>query len=205
VQTTLHFPRHPSEDALENYAFHRLAEEDSARLEEHLMLCETCQEALDKAEQFILLMKASTGTDPAAIWAKPFRPVKHIAPIKHIVWSGGLAAVFLVVGLISWPRGEVAAPAPVTLASFRGTVAMAHAPGRRPLSLAIDAPDVPLTGAYRIEIVTAVGKPAWRGGLAAIGGKLTALVPARLDAGVYWVRLYAGDSELLREFGLKLE
>ena len=208
VHTTLHLPRHPSEDALENYAFHRLSEEDTACFEEHLLVCDACQEAVEATEEFILLMKAAAAPVPQ-VTGRAMLPasIKNL-PWRNAVWGGCLmTAAILAILMLSRRSAEDPAPAPVMLASFRGAeaVAMAHAPARRPLDLAIDAPDVPSTGGYRIEIVSAAGKPAWTGGLASSGGKLTALVPPRLDAGIYWVRLYADNSELLREFGLKLE
>jgi hypothetical protein len=82
---------------------------------------------------------------------------------------------------------------------------MAHAPARQNLDLTLEAADLPPTGAYRIEIANVIGKSVWGGPLTSREGKLTVSVPARLDAGIYWVRLYAKDEELLREFGLRLD
>src|ERR1700730_1468520 len=49
---------HPSEDVLEEYSFGRLAERDTAPLEEHLMLCEDCRDSLEYVEGFIQGMKS---------------------------------------------------------------------------------------------------------------------------------------------------
>lgn len=45
------FQSHPSEDLLEEYAFRRLREEEIAPLEEHLIFCSGCQEALAEIDE----------------------------------------------------------------------------------------------------------------------------------------------------------
>jgi hypothetical protein len=204
VQATLNFSYHPSEDVRENYAFHRLSEEETASFEEHLLLCDSCQNALEETDQFILLVKAAAA-DPAP--QVSLEPIPLLGALKAVVWGGSLGAVILAILATSWRPELAAAPVPVTLASLRGTqdASMAHAPSRRPFVLAIEAADLPLAGAYGIEIVSAAGKPVWKGSLTSSNINLSAAVPARLDPGMYWVRLYARDSELLREFGLTLE
>ncbi|HXP86719.1 MAG TPA: hypothetical protein VN841_18455 [Bryobacteraceae bacterium] len=49
--------RHPAEDVLDEYAFRRLGEAEAAPLEEHLLVCETCQERLHQIDDFVLVMK----------------------------------------------------------------------------------------------------------------------------------------------------
>lgn len=46
MQERLPFKSHPPEGLLEEYAFQRQAEEQVAPLEEHLLACSRCQEAL---------------------------------------------------------------------------------------------------------------------------------------------------------------
>jgi hypothetical protein len=50
---------HPAEDTLEEYAFNRLAEEEAAPLEEHLLVCSICQDRLAASDEYIRLMKAA--------------------------------------------------------------------------------------------------------------------------------------------------
>jgi len=64
--------------------------------------------------------------------------------------------------------------------------------------------DLPASNAYRVEVVNAAGRRVWDATVSAANGKLAARVPKGLNAGVYWVRLYSGPSQLLREFGLRL-
>jgi hypothetical protein len=211
VQPTLHFPSHVGEDALEDYAFRRLSPDETAGLEEHLLICDDCQSALEDVDQYICLMQTATlcirRERRQNIWKSLQGGSIPLREALRNVAAGGLLGVLILTMLVITWKPEKSAAAPVTLASFRGadSTLMAHAPARQPLDLAIDAVDIPATDGYRIEIVNAMGKPAWNGPLSSGGGKLTALVPIRLGAGIYWVRLYGSDMELLREFGLSLE
>jgi anti-sigma factor RsiW len=196
-----HFPAHPSEDQLEAYALRHLSEAQTAKLEEHLLLCPACQESLARIDEYIALMKAATAQPPAAKRHPPVWTLPRLAA-KPAVWVLAAAAVFS--AILLWPSHEK--PAPVVLASLRSVGApMAHAPAGRPLDLAILAPDVPADESYRVEIVDAGGKTQWTGPLTEKPGKLSASVPVRLGAGLYWVRIYMGNAELVREFGLRLE
>lgn len=50
-----HFP----EETLEAYALGKLSDEVSALLEEHLLVCSTCQARLDEVDEYIRVMKAA--------------------------------------------------------------------------------------------------------------------------------------------------
>ena len=63
------FQSHPSEDLLEEYAFRRLREEEIAPLEEHLIFCSGCQEALAEIDEYKFLMRTAAArleTSPVA-------------------------------------------------------------------------------------------------------------------------------------------
>jgi hypothetical protein len=53
---------HLSEEAVENYAVGRLPEAQLASFEEHLFLCQSCQERLDEEDEFAAAMWSSDGT-----------------------------------------------------------------------------------------------------------------------------------------------
>jgi hypothetical protein len=57
---------HLSEEAVENYAIGRLAKAQLAAFEEHLLLCEHCQERLDEEDDFAEAMRSLTGMEDAA-------------------------------------------------------------------------------------------------------------------------------------------
>ena len=53
---------HISEDALEAYAMAKLPESEEAPVEEHLLICETCQDRLMFLEQFIAATRAAAAS-----------------------------------------------------------------------------------------------------------------------------------------------
>jgi hypothetical protein len=207
------FHVHPTEDLLEEYVFGRLSEPALSTLEDHLLICSSCQSALTELDDYIRAAKTAlaelqqTGSAPAAMppaWAR---------------LPGGTTTIWAVALLLALASGAMLSrrmePAPetagVTLAAFRGgdAAAFAHAPSGKPLDLVIDGTNLPAASAYRLQIVYASGKDAWSGAAVASDGKLSAHVSSGFGPGVYWVRLYAsqvpGEAGLLREFGLRLE
>jgi hypothetical protein len=53
---------HPDEEVLEEYAFNRLPSSSLAQVEEHILLCPACQEAVLDADEFRALMKSELRT-----------------------------------------------------------------------------------------------------------------------------------------------
>jgi anti-sigma factor RsiW len=200
---TEHAFSHPAEETLEAYALNRLPEEHSAHVEEHLLLCENCRARVEEETEFAALIRAAL-RQPAAtaasrrMFANPWTKV------------AGIAAAMLGVVLVArnWAGEPPREAAPVALSSFRGSqaVVMAHGPARSPLELGLDASYLAAGEECRVEIVDARGRPAWDGPASlSAGGRLVARVGKPLGAGVYWVRLYRGDAELVQEYGLTLE
>jgi hypothetical protein len=226
----LSFKSHPSEDLLEEYAFHRLAEEQAAPLEEHLLACFNCQEALAEIDEYLLLMKrgtAQTVVSPVRerrrSWWRIWNPNRtpNRAPAFATNWAhnwawtaaGALACLVAAIFLSHRPIGSVPnAPVPIALVSLRGSETIT-APRGAPLELQLDPGDSSFPADYRIEIVTPAGKRVWNGEAklkppASDGGltnaKLEAEVTPGLGKGLYWVRLY--ESEKLRsETGLLVQ
>ena len=202
------FASHPSEEILEEYVFYRLPEALAAQVEEHLLICHSCQDAVAEADGFVSDLKAAARDSALARHA----PVV-IAPPR---WGWGLAPVLAVavLTLIMLPIVQVlqkqvqerSAPVAVSLSSLRGLNPLATAPAGKPLELSIHAPDLAPGLAsgqqYRVEVVDAAGYLVWKGAVTGKDGKLVATMPQPLASGVYWVRLYGADSELLREFGI---
>jgi hypothetical protein len=66
---------HLLEDVLEQYAFNRLSEVDTETVEEHVLVCATCQSTLQEIDEYILLMKAATRTmKPPTSYPFPYGP-----------------------------------------------------------------------------------------------------------------------------------
>jgi anti-sigma factor RsiW len=51
--------RHIDEESLDSYAMGRLAENESAPIEEHLLVCGECQERVADTDQVVSLLRAA--------------------------------------------------------------------------------------------------------------------------------------------------
>ncbi len=138
-------------------------------------------------------------------WPRGWRNLTPGATIGRAALAGATALLCAVAVFHRPPT--VLAPAPVTLTAFRGgdPTQGATAPAGRPLALEIEAVDVPAATRCRVDIVNATGRLVWSGVATAAEGQLNLGVPDPLGAGIYWVRLYAGGPEPIREFGLRLK
>ena len=222
METNLTFDAHPLEETLEEYCFNRLPDESTAAIEEHLLVCETCQHALEVLDEYISLMKAATAQCDVATsrpstesvwsrvwdaWSRPFHPATFRAAVA--LGSFGAIAVlsWAMISMVTARRIETPQlTASVILTAVRGgeNLTMSQAPSGRPLDLTMDVADLPASDAYRLEVVSAQGQRVWEAHEPALNGKLSARVPKGLSPGIYWVRLYSAKDELLREFGLRL-
>ncbi len=186
---------HPSEEILEGYAFGRLDAASLESFEEHLLICEECQSALDQTEDYIRLMKA------AAREFEERAPESWRWPWPR--WGAAVAAaVVCFAGLFYLRPAPANIDVPVALVSTRGEASVAHAPAHRVLGLDVAEPLA--AGSYRVEVVTEAGRVVWTRQTEAGSGKLSVRVREGLGRGAYWVRVYDA-SGLLREFGLRVE
>ena len=188
-------PPHPSDDILEDYAFRRLPEELLTSVEEHLLICHLCQDAVAETDQFAAAMK-SAAIQPIPWW----RPLPSFAARTTLAPAVALVVLLLAM-VLKYPQAA-SPPVAMSLTSLRGISPLADAPAGRTLKLAIEVPDVVPTGEYSVEVVNAAGRSVWKGPAENTGGKLVATMSKPLGNGVYWVRLYGKGAELLREFGL---
>jgi hypothetical protein len=216
VEISLVFPVHPSEEVLEEYAFGRLNGDHLNAVDDHLLVCETCQAVIETTDEYIRLMKTAVAL-PAL---KPRRRLEQMwnavqarvsARSGAWVWVSLLAFGFLV-GSVSLSNRFSPASAAAPLQSYRGGDALREngasmnaAPASRPLDFTIRAEDVPSAPSYRLEVVTETGKTEWSGDAKPGERELTAHMNRGLPAGLYWVRLYGQQAELLSEFGLRLK
>ena len=193
------FPSHPSEEILEEYGFDRLPEALIAPVEEHLLVCQSCQDAVEEADRFVSDLKFAAR-----------HPVPDVAPTRSS-WrlptpsasAGAILAVAILAVLTVWMHPATPPPqAEVSLSSLRGLDPLSQAPAGKLLQLNLEAPDLTSGKQYRVEVIDAAGRPIWQGVVTATDGKLVATLSKPLRHGVYWVRLYGADSELLREFGM---
>jgi len=195
---TKRFPPHPSDELLEEYFFHRLAEAHVAEIEEHLLICEACRNAVRELDAFIPSMKAEA--------VRPAIGRPHSLPVANRIGVAATVALLLVALVVFRTRPlDNPAPAEVILSSIRGLESRSEAPAGKPLQLNIEAPDLVNGQAYRIAVVDAAGGVVWVGTATDSGGKIVAQEPKHLTSGVYWVRLYDSEGRQLREFGMSVK
>jgi putative zinc finger protein len=192
------FPPHPTEELLEEYVLHRLPEEGAAEVEEHLLVCEGCREALRDLDLFVATMKAAVAP-PAT------RPLRHLSTSSRMGAASALALVLLALVVFRTYPIENTAPAAITLSALRGYKSLSEAPAGKPLQLSIEAPDLTAGQEYRIAVVDASGGQDWTGTATYGGGKLLVHVQKRLASGVYWVRVFDAEGLQLREFGMSVQ
>jgi hypothetical protein len=224
----LHFAAHPTEEVLEAYALKRLDAERIPSLENHLLACEACQDALAEVDELIATMKlmeqasplkqsstvpqkaAPTASLPEAPEAVSFwNKLADFMKTPRFAIPAFACAVAIAALLLVGPRflSQGSAPlAMVTLSSLRGSQTLVTAHAGQPLDLGVESTQLAVSPGFQMEMVDASGKPLWRGELTAAGnGRFSARMTEKLSAGTYWVRLYNLNANLVQEFGLKLE
>jgi hypothetical protein len=219
VKMHLALTEHPSVEILEEYCFKRLPPALLEPLEEHLLICEICQDALLEIDEYIQLMKfaiaeRAAGPSPRIPMARAWQTLREAAKKSSLgsatTWTAILVpSLMAVIWMFTSFRPDPPGPAfPVRLVAMRGgeNASFTPAPVGRALGLTIDTTELPVPDSYRIEIVSASGRPVWTSAAPLSGREIAASTPKVTKAGVYWVRLYASHGhELLREYGLKLE
>jgi anti-sigma factor RsiW len=193
LDSTKCFLPHPNEEILDEYVLGRLPEALAAQVEEHLLICHRCQDAITATDQLVSALKAAPRETTSAGERAGYTRTSLVPILALVV----LAAV------IVWKRPrEASLPVAVSLSSLHGPNPLSSAPAGKPLLLSIDSPGLSQEKEYRVEVVDAAGSPVWRGAVARANGKLLGQMPTPLGNGIYWVRLYDTGSRLLREFGL---
>ncbi len=205
--------RHTEESALEQFAMGTLTEEKSVELEEHLLVCHTCQDRLAEWDAYLEAIRAVAPRlrhESPPVWEKLLAWLPRPSLIPKPVWAGAFAVLALAVligfqaGLLQPGRNQ---PFAVALSSSRGLDATAdtRAPAGRPLLLSIDLTELPQLAAYRLQVVDNTGAELASLAPQPKDGKLEAITPRSFANGEYFVRLYSPSHELLREFKLRVE
>lgn len=209
---------HLTEDAIEQYSMAKLEGAELEEVEEHLLLCAECQDRVAEADQFIHAFRAASArmAEERAQEAKVVTPAKDRWGRLRAAFSGwrpayamggALAAALLVVWFA--PRG-VQVPAPesaIELQAIRGSgTAVMTAPADSRLNLTLDLMGLPEGDPLRVAIAEEAGADQWTATLKRPEGeKLNVRTEKPFEPGLYWVRIYAPDNTLLREYGLELK
>jgi hypothetical protein len=172
-------------------------EEECARVEEHLLICEACRERVTASDIYVLSMRDA---------ARQLRS-EPLVERQTGWWRPRLVPALLAAGLLAfvvWQAGRDVDRQPrvfaVSLAALRGSNPPGPAPSGTPLDLRLDLNALPPFDSYGVEVVDRVGNRVWQGATAASG---TACRIAGLPAGAYFVRVSSPSGELLREYALE--
>jgi len=199
--------QHAVEAELEGYSMQTLSREASARVERHLLVCETCRVRLMEADEYAAAMKNAAQYLPRQEHAPAPEPARwrwrwpHLIPAVAVV---ALVAALIEVAVVASPfaRHATAAPFAVSLQTMRGPQ-HSQAPPRRPISLQLDLTGLAASPSYRIEMVDQTGNRVWQGTIANPLSAASIIVPPQ-KRGMYFVRVALPSGEQLREYGLEI-
>jgi hypothetical protein len=197
---------HMDEEEIERYSMGAMPEEAVARLEEHILVCESCQHRLAETDVYVSSMQRAS----ARLRKGPLKRGLPWLRLPRLVPA--LAGMVVLVLAAGWwlSRRHVGETFPfaVSLEATRGAAIEAKAPAGRPLLLRFDLAGLPVSSSYRMEMVDRFGKRVWQATAHAqalkTNSKCFAMVP-KTQPGVYLVRVYSPSGELLREYGLEVE
>jgi predicted anti-sigma-YlaC factor YlaD len=194
--------QHVVEADLESYSMQALSLEASARVEEHLLICETCRGRLLEADSYVAAMKDAARDLPRQQPAPEAWRWQWSWP-RLIPAFAAVAAI--AVAVVALPLARHAAPAPfaISLQTMRGSEAQARAPSRRPLALQLDFTGLAASPSYRIEMVDQAGNRVWQGAIPNSAAAASVTVPPQ-KRGMYFVRVALPSGETLREYGLEI-
>jgi hypothetical protein len=190
--------RHMDAEDLERYSMGTSSEEETALFEEHLLTCEGCQDRLRETDDYLLAMRAVAQQRRREERSGEGRRWKF--PVWFPALAAAVCVLLLVVGAARYMQSPGTAVA-VSLTAMRGSGAGNGAPAGRDLVLHPDLTGLAESSSYRLEIVDQTGRPVRQSPLARTQSGVRI---SRLDAGLYFVRVYLPAGDLLREYGLEI-
>ena len=193
---------HPDETVLELYCMEKLDGPKLEAFEEHVLLCEGCQDRVTATDSYLLAMKAALSRPAEKTLAERW-DIQRFFQMPAPVWATAAVAVagvggFLVTRNLTTPTVPVA----IALTATRGGSTPVAIPSG-PLDLDLDARDLAPSGAYRVQLVDGSGIEVWSSSSNASNGHVHALIKQRLTPGQYYVRI-ADPTGAQREFALRL-
>jgi hypothetical protein len=195
---------HPEEAQLERYAMGRLNEPELSAVEEHLLICEPCQDRLDEATAYISVVReaaANVAAEPEAAeagWRKWLR--WELLPLPMPAMAGAMAMLAIALLWQPWRTPGVMEWRTVELETMRGGGSEAVGVEGFGLAMRLEVSGLDVTGATG-QIVGANGGLVAEAPVLMVAGKAELRHAAGLAAGRYWVRLKK-NGETVREYAL---
>jgi hypothetical protein len=189
---------HVDAEDLERYSMGASPPEATPFIEEHLLTCDNCRNRLLETDGYVLAMRTSSEQlrrDEKAAKTREWR-----IPVWFPVMATVACGIVLVVATPRFIRSPAPAVA-VSLTALRSGSAGNSAPSGRELMLHPDLTGLAEDSSYRLEIVDQTGHTVRQG---KVTRAQNGIQVRRLDAGLYFVRVYLPAGELLREYGLQI-
>ena len=207
---------HPPEEILERYFMKICTPQEAEDLEDHLFLCECCQNRLENAGEWVSLLKmtlpmsGSTSASDSPASSRRGHSVPAWIPSAMLPRQPGLAFALAVVAVILavspfWLRYRSGPEQFVELASIRGGVEEASSKGSSNARLTLHYIALDMAGGpVEVLIVNDVNEQVFAQKLEHASDQIA--IPFKLPPGQYWVRLKRIDGgSLLKETGLRVE
>src|SRR5450755_1617876 len=82
---------HPDEDYLERYVMKTCSEQETERIEGHLLVCEQCRTRLYEAEEWVVLMKTALPLGPRRVKTPAWRSAFVQLFSRPVIMAGCVA------------------------------------------------------------------------------------------------------------------
>ena len=197
---------HPTEDEFENYLLGHTSSSSTEAIEEHLLVCGSCQAELEEAEAVVIAMRSACQELLQERAIAPRRWWQIRIPIYAYAYAGSFAVLLTVLSMGYVYRGSAPAPeSELALTATRSAEQLApFAVAGSTALLHLDTRFLPSRKRYAVELVDPSGGRVWAGEAEAGQPAITLRIGKRLNAGRYWVRLNDVDGAELREFELNV-
>jgi anti-sigma factor RsiW len=204
---------HVLDDILEAYALGRLQEDETDRVEDHMLVCEGCRLRLVEMESFVKAtrMAAMRIREREDFFEQRLKPWWHrvLQPmLARPVWAVAAVALLGIVFLLPMNRRNTAFEQEILLSATRGSEeGQSVAAKTTTLRLRLDLRDLPPVAQYQVTIVDHLGRPVWDWKAPRVDSphELRMQVSRQFKSGTYWVRLLdAASLKLLREYPLRV-
>lgn len=199
---------HAADEELELYSLGRLDAPRSSTLEEHLLVCPRCQQALAETDGYVRVMRAALARE-----IREPHQRGHVLPwlkdrLRRPAAASMLAlCVLFLLWMVLRAPNQPSQFVAVALSSARGLERGAVSKAGAGLDMTADLTGLPAYPSYAVRIAGSTGTIVWETVSEPAGSLLRVRAERRFSAGRYWVRVYAPGPQgtLLREYALRVE
>ncbi len=200
---------HLTAETIEKYSMGKLSLDECDNAEEHLLVCESCQVALEEMDDYLIhireaAQRLASQPEPDSLWDRIRDGIRGLS-IQPWPVVAALCAVAALIFVIPASRNSVDdPPQQLALQTSRGQAASQTVAANRKIDLKLNLDGLAQFASYRVTIVDSNGSAVFTTNATKQGAELAVTAPA-LKKGAHFVRIYSPSSELLREFLLQVK